>query len=216
VTSGSFSSTRRSSRLAELKAFDHADPGTVFGVIEESGRFMADVLGPLNRVGDTVGAALTAMATSPPRPGSRRRTAVRRCWLGGGALPSGFGGRWVPVAGHGRDAGDGGLRQHGVLLVPAADSGPIDMLTEHASPGQQAAFLEKMVSGEWTGTMNLTEPQPVPIWERCVQVRAGRRRQLAHHRQKIFITFGEHDWLATSSSGPGPVPARPRGRGHWP
>src|SRR5580704_5595314 len=72
--------------LAKLKAFDHADPGTVFGVIEESGRFMADVLGPLNRVGDTIGCTLDSDGNVTTPPGFRE--AYRRyADAGWGAVP---------------------------------------------------------------------------------------------------------------------------------
>ena len=79
-------------------------------------------------------------------------------------------------------------------LCPLLTQGAIDMLTQHASPGQQATFLEKMVSGEWTGTMNLTEPQAGSdlgaVRTRAVPVGDGSWRITG---QKIFITFGEHD-----------------------
>ena len=71
--------------LSKLEAFCHADPDTVFGVIEESGRFMADVVGPLNQVGDTTGSTLDAdgKVTTPPgfakRTGSMSRPAGGRC-----------------------------------------------------------------------------------------------------------------------------------------
>ena len=79
-------------------------------------------------------------------------------------------------------------------LCPLLTQGAIDMLTHHGSAGQQAAFLEKMVSGEWTGTMNLTEPEAGSdlgaLRTRAVPAGDGSWRITG---QKIFITFGEHD-----------------------
>ena len=82
----------------------------------------------------------------------------------------------------------------GFSLCPLLTQGAIEMLTRHGSPGQQAAFLGKMVSGEWTGTMNLTEPQAGSdlglVRAKAVPTGDGRWRITG---QKIFITFGEHD-----------------------
>jgi alkylation response protein AidB-like acyl-CoA dehydrogenase len=77
---------------------------------------------------------------------------------------------------------------------PILTQGAIDMLAQHGSPGQQATFLEKMVSGEWAGTMNLTEPQAGSdlgaVRAKAVPAADGTWRITG---QKIFITFGEHD-----------------------
>ena len=79
-------------------------------------------------------------------------------------------------------------------LCPLLTQGAIEMLTQHGSPGQQATFLEKMVSGEWTGTMNLTEPQAGSdlgaVRAKAAPADDGTWRITG---QKIFITFGEHD-----------------------
>jgi alkylation response protein AidB-like acyl-CoA dehydrogenase len=181
--------------LAELKAFDHPDPGTVFGVIEESGRFMADVLGPLNRVGDTVGCSLDSDGNVTTPPGFKE--AYRRyADAGWGAVPfppefGGGGFPWLVTVVMQEMAASANMA---FSLCPLLTQGAIDMLTEHASPGQQAAFLEKMVSGEWTGTMNLTEPQAGSdlgaVRTSAVPAGDGSWRITG---QKIFITFGEHD-----------------------
>jgi alkylation response protein AidB-like acyl-CoA dehydrogenase len=181
--------------LAKLKAFDHADPATVFGVIEESGRFMADVLGPLNRVGDTVGCTLDSDGNVTTPPGFRE--AYRRyADAGWGAVPfppefGGGGFPWLVTVVMQEMAASANMA---FSLCPLLTQGAIDMLTEHASPRQQAAFLEKMVSGEWTGTMNLTEPQAGSdlgaVRASAVPAGDGSWRVTG---QKIFITFGEHD-----------------------
>ena len=82
----------------------------------------------------------------------------------------------------------------GFSTCPVLTQGAIDMLTQHGSPGQQATFLKKMVTGEWTGTMNLTEPQAGSdlgaVRTKAVPAGDGTWRITG---QKIFITFGEHD-----------------------
>ncbi len=140
--------------LSKLEAYHHADPATVFGVIEESGRFMADVVGPLNRVGDTAGCTLTGegKVATPPGFSEAYRLYVDAGW-GAVPFPPEFGGggfpRLVTVVMMEMLAS----ANMAFSLCPLLTQGAIDMLTHHGSPQQQATFLEKMVSGEWTGTM---------------------------------------------------------------
>ena len=181
--------------LSKLEAYGHADPDTVFGVIEESGRFMAEVLGPLNRAGDTVGSTLDGdgEVTTPPGFSEAYRQYVDAGWgavpfspeFGGGGFP------WLVTIVMQEMMASANMA---FSLCPLLTQGAIDMLTHHGSPGQQATFLEKMVSGEWTGTMNLTEPQAGSdlgaVRTRAVPADDGTWRITG---QKIFITFGEHD-----------------------
>jgi alkylation response protein AidB-like acyl-CoA dehydrogenase len=181
--------------LSKLEAFDYADPGTVFGVIEESGRFIADVLGPLNQVGDTVGCTLDSdgKVTTPPGFKEAYQLYADAGW-GAVPFPPEFGGGgfpWLVTVVMQEMVASANLA---FSLCPLLTQGAIDMLLQHASPGQQAIFLEKMVSGEWTGTMNLTEPQAGSdlgaVRTRAVPAGDGSWRITG---QKIFITFGEHD-----------------------
>jgi len=181
--------------LSKLEAYDHADPGTVFGVIEESGRFMADVLGPLNRVGDTVGSTLDSdgKVTTPPGFSEAYRLYTEAGW-GAVPFPPEFGGGgfpWLVTIVMQEMMASANMA---FSLCPLLTQGAIDMLTHHGSPAQQSTFLDKMVSGEWTGTMNLTEPQAGSdlgaIRTKAVPADDGSWRITG---QKIFITFGEHD-----------------------
>ena len=83
--------------LSRLKAYGHADPDTVFGVIEESGRFMADVVGPLNRPGDAVGSTLDGdgEVTTPPGFSEAYRQYAEAGW-GAVPFPREFGGGGFP------------------------------------------------------------------------------------------------------------------------
>ena len=181
--------------LSKLEAYEHADPDTVLGVIEESGRFMADVVGPLNRTGDTVGSTLGSdgQVTTPPGFREAYRQYVDAGW-GAVPFPPEFGGGgfpWLVTIVMQEMLASASL---GFSTCPVLTQGAIDMLTQHGSPGQQATFLEKMVSGEWTGTMNLTEPQAGSdlgaVRTKAVPAGDGTWRITG---QKIFITFGEHD-----------------------
>ena len=175
--------------LSKLEAFGHADPGTVFGVIEQSGRFMADVVGPLNRVGDTAGSTLDGdgQVTTPPGFREAYRQYVEAGW-GAVPFPPEFGGGgfpWLVTVVMQEMMTSASM---GFSLCPLLTQGAIEMLTRHGSPGQQAAFLGKMVSGEWTGTMNLTEPQAGSdlglVRAKAVPAGDGRWRITG---QKIFI-----------------------------
>jgi alkylation response protein AidB-like acyl-CoA dehydrogenase len=180
--------------LAKLEAYTHADPDTVFGIIEESGRFVADVVGPLNRIGDA-GSTLDGdgKVTTPPGFREAYRRYVDAGW-GSVPFPSEFGGGgfpWLVAIVMQEMLASASMA---FSLCPLLTQGAIEMLAQHGSPGQQATFLEKMVSGEWTGTMNLTEPQAGSdlgaVRAKAVPAGDGTWRITG---QKIFITFGEHD-----------------------
>jgi alkylation response protein AidB-like acyl-CoA dehydrogenase len=181
--------------LSGLDAFRHVDPEVVFGVVEEAGRFAASVMAPLNRVGDQTGLHIdeAGRVTTPPGFRQAYRQYVDAGW---GAVPFApeFGGGGFPwlvtiVVQELLTSANMALS-----LCPLLTQGAIDMLTHHGSPAQQATYLEKMVTGEWTGTMNLTEPQAGSdlgaLRTRAVPAGDGTWRITG---QKIFITFGEHD-----------------------
>src|SRR5260370_25257567 len=156
---------------------------------------MAAVLGPLNRVGDTVGSTLAGdgHVTTPPGFNEAYRLYTEAGWgavpfspeFGGGGFP------WLVTVVMQEMMASANMA---FSLCPLLTQGAIDMLTHHGSPGQQSTFLAKMVSGEWTGTMNLTEPQAGSdlgaIRTRAVPAGDGSWRITG---QKIFITFGEPD-----------------------
>ena len=181
--------------LSKLEAYAHADPETVLGVIEESGRFMAEVIAPLNAVGDAVGSTLDGEGnvTTPPGFKEAYRQYVEAGW-GAVPFPGEFGGGGFPwlVAVVMQELMNSASMAF--ALCPLLTQGAIDMLEQHGSPAQQATYLEKMVTGEWAGTMNLTEPQAGSdlgaVRAKAVPADDGTWRISG---QKIFITFGEHD-----------------------
>jgi len=181
--------------LSKLEAYAHADPGTVLGVIEESGRFMAEVVGPVNQVGDTVGSTLDSdgNVTTPPGFKEAYRQYVEAGW-GAVPFPDEFGGGgfpWLVAVVMQEMLASASMS---FSLCPLLNQGAIEMLALHGSPDQQATYAEKMVTGEWAGTMNLTEPQAGSdlgaVRARAVPAGDGTWRITG---QKIFITYGEHD-----------------------
>jgi 3-(methylsulfanyl)propanoyl-CoA dehydrogenase len=181
--------------LSKLEAYAHADPDTVLGVIEESGHFMAEVIAPLNPVGDTVGSTLDGdgNVTTPPGFKEAYRQYVEAGW-GAVPFPDEFGGGgfpWLVAVVMQEMMASASMT---FSLCPLLTQGAIDMLEQHGSPAQQATYLEKMVTGEWAGTMNLTEPQAGSdlgaVRAKAVPAGDGTWRITG---QKTFITFGEHD-----------------------
>ncbi len=183
--------------LAQLEAYRHADPDTCFGIIDEAGRFLAEVFGPLNRIGDQVGSILEQAGNVVTPPGFRQayQAYVDAGWgavpfdpaFGGGGFP------WVVAVVIQEILTSANMA---FSLCPLLNQGAIDMLTRYGTPQQQATYLENMVAGTWTGTMNLTEPEAgsdVGALRTKAVPSAGDDGSWRITGQKIFITFGEHD-----------------------
>jgi 3-(methylthio)propanoyl-CoA dehydrogenase len=181
--------------LAKLPGFEHADPDAVVAVLEENARFMEDKVAPLNHIGDVQGSVRNDDGTVTTPDGFREayQAYVEAGW-GGVPFPADYGGGGFPWL--------VGLVMQEILtsasmafsMCPLLTQGAIDMLLAHAGEDLKETYLPKMVSGEWTGTMNLTEPQAGSdvgaLTTRAVPQDDGTYRITG---QKIFISFGEHD-----------------------
>lgn len=180
-------------RLATLPGLGEYSDELARQVLEEAGRFAEDVLEPLNRPGDQSGARWTpeGVRTAPGFKEAYEQF-VAAGWpaLGG---PEQFGGQAAPrvlVSAVGEFWGSANLA---FKLGPMLTHGAVHALELCGSPQQQALYLPRMVSGEWTGTMVLTEPQ---AGSDLGQVRTRAVPEGDHYRlfgQKIFITWGDHD-----------------------
>ncbi len=128
-------------------------------VIEEAGRFASDVLDPLNRVGDQKGVQL-ADGNVTCAPGWADAYAR---WREGGwnavSAPERYGGQGLPLAVHAMCNEVWSAANIAFGLCPLLTSGAIEALGAHGSEHLKKTYLAKLVSGEWTGTMQLTEPQ---------------------------------------------------------
>src|ERR687898_1466055 len=181
--------------LAALPGYEHADPETVFGVLEEAGRFFARECGPLTRGGTTQHGRRNrdGSVTTPEGFARAYRRYVDAGWAGV-PFPPEYGGGGFPwlVA----TAMQEMLTSANMAfsLCPLLTQGAIDMLLHYGSEEQRETYLPKMVTGEWSGTMNLTEPQAGSdvgaLTTKAVPVDDGSWRITG---QKIFITYGEHD-----------------------
>jgi alkylation response protein AidB-like acyl-CoA dehydrogenase len=181
--------------VAALPGYEHATDDTIDAVLEEAAKLAGNGLAPLNRDGDKVGAKLEngVVRTAPGFAG------IYKEFVEGGwnSLPfdPAFGGQGMPwlLATTVQEMWQAANMGFGLVLL--LNQGAIDAIHHHGSKDQKAAYLPKMISGEWTGTMNLTEPSgrlgPVRV-----STRAAPREGDGTYRitgQKIFITYGEHD-----------------------
>ncbi|MBA2282032.1 MAG: acyl-CoA dehydrogenase [Acidimicrobiia bacterium] len=185
--------------LAKLPPFGHADVETMLGLLEEYGRFCTQELAPLNRVGDEQGAAHdpgTGAVTTPPGWKQAYGKYVAAGWNavpfpeahGGGGFP------WLLAIAMQELLTSSNMA---FSLCPLLTQGAIDMLMHHGTEEQQETYLRKMVTGEWTGTMNLTEPQAGSdvgaLTTKAVPADDAGDGAYRITGQKIFITYGDQD-----------------------
>jgi alkylation response protein AidB-like acyl-CoA dehydrogenase len=180
--------------LRRAGAFTALGDDDVESILTEAGRVASEVLGPLNRVGDTKGASIKDGVVTTP-PGWREAYGT---WRDGGwnglALPEAWGGQALP-----RTLGTvctefWNSACMAFSLGPLLSIGAVHALTSHGSKELQTKYLPKLVSGEWMATMQLTEPQAGSDVG-ALRTKAERAADGTYRitGQKIFITYGEHD-----------------------
>jgi 3-(methylthio)propanoyl-CoA dehydrogenase len=181
--------------IAGLEPFAHADTATVLGLLEEAGRFMSQVVAPTNQVGDEQGSQLQPDGTVVT-PDGFKEAYQQYVDAGWGAVP------FDPEYGGGGFPWTVAIALQELLtsanmafsMAPLLTQGAIDMLSHHGSDEQKLAYLPKMITGEWSGTMNLTEPDAGSdvgaLRTRAEPADDGSWRISG---TKIFISFGEHD-----------------------
>jgi len=170
------------------------DAETVQAVLEEAGKFATDVLDPLLRTGDSQGARLVdGKVQSPPGWKEAYQGYAAGGWAALAASPD-LGGQDLPeiVAMAASEIWNASNLAFG--LCPLLTQGAIDAISAHGSADLKRTYLPKMVSGEWTGTMNLTEPHAGSdlghLRSKAVRQADGTYRITG---TKIFITYGDHE-----------------------
>ncbi|MDF1608607.1 acyl-CoA dehydrogenase [Hoeflea sp. YIM 152468] len=182
-------------KALEAGRFGDLGEDLVDAILAEAGRFASDEIAPLNEIGDSHGAVLEDGAVTTP-PGWKE---MYQNWIAGGwnglTGPEAYGGQGLPMllSVAALEMWNSGSLAFGV--GPTLTMGAVEAVDKHASDDLKAKYLEKLVTGEWMGTMNLTEPQAGSdlnaLKARAEPVGDGSYRIFG---QKIFITYGEHDF----------------------
>ncbi|MEO1730488.1 MAG: acyl-CoA dehydrogenase [Pseudomonadota bacterium] len=184
--------------IAKSEKFAHAEPDLVEAIVEGVGQFAAGEFAPLNRVGDLEGAKLeNGVVRLPDGFKEAYEAYVEQGW-NSIASSIDFGGQGLPFTLSCNVLENLGAANMAFNLLPMLSVGAIEALEHHGSKDQQAKYLPDLVSGKWSGTMNLTEPaagsdvgalrstaEPIESGEH-----AGKYKITG---QKIYITWGEHD-----------------------
>ncbi len=179
--------------LQSCAAFAEYSPELADTILQEAGKFAENVLDPLYKSADREGARWSESGVTTP---AGFKAAYRQFVEGG----------WPALRASATHGGQGSPTMLGTAveeiwaganlafkLCPMLTQGAVEAIERSAAPALQNKFLSKMVAGEWTGTMNLTEPQ---AGSDLAQVRTRAVPDGEHYRvfgQKIFITYGEHD-----------------------
>ncbi len=178
------------------------DNDLVGAIVEGAGAFAAGEFAPLNRIGDEVGAKWSEEGVTLPAGFKEAYRAYVEGGWGTLAGPEAHGGQGLPLCLATVVMEDLGSANMGFSLVMMLTPGAVEALKHHGAPELQTEWLPKLITGEWTGTMNLTEPQAGSdvgaLKTRAVpngdpSTGSGQAATYRITGQKIFITFGEHD-----------------------
>jgi acyl-CoA dehydrogenase len=166
----------------------------VEAVLAEAGRIAGEVIAPLNRVGDTVGAQFKDGVVTTAPGWKEAYTQWRNGGWNGLAAPTEWGGQGLPQSINMACIEMWNSAAMAFAVGPLLTIAAIDALHAHGSDVLKRIYLEKLVTGEWTGTMQLTEPQAGSDVG-ALRTRAERAPDGTYRikGQKIFITYGEHD-----------------------
>jgi len=179
--------------IAKLEGFEDATEEMAGAILEESAKFTAEVLAPLNTPGDSEGATWSAEGVkTAPGWADAYSQFVENGW-GALSFPVAYGGQGLPMCLSSAVQEMWHSSNMAFGLCPLLTQGAVDAIEHHASQELKDQFLPKMVEGTWSGTMNLTEPQAGTDLAAIRTTAEPSGDHFLISGQKIFITYGDHD-----------------------
>ncbi|MGI9284920.1 MAG: acyl-CoA dehydrogenase family protein, partial [Pseudomonadales bacterium] len=180
-------------QIAKLPGFEDASPDLVEAVLEEAGKLASEVLAPINKTGDQQGSRLVDGEVQVPDGFTEAyQQYIESGWMGISQDPD-YGGQGLPYLVNAAVSEMWNAANISFGLNPLLTSGAIEALSAHADDQLKGIYLPSMISGEWSGTMNLTESQAGS------DLSVVRTKAVPHgdhyliSGQKIFITWGDHE-----------------------
>ena len=181
-------------RLEDTNGFPSYERDLVAPILDEAGKLAADVLAPLNQAGDKQGARLSDNGVTAADGFKQAYEAYREAGWMGLAFPEEYGGQGLP-----KSLALGVMELfHGAnmafALCPMLTFGAIEALLAHGTEEQKSLYLPRLIAGDWTGTMNLTEPQAgSDVGALKTKAIPNEDGSVSITGQKIYITWGDHD-----------------------
>ena len=180
-------------KIGNLPGFEDATADMVAAILEQAAVLATEVFSPLNQSGDEAGTHIeNGAVVSPDGFADAYRQFVENGWQGI-SQPTDHGGQGLPYLLQSAATEMWSGSNLSLALCPLLTSGAIEAISQHASEALKSRYLEKMVTGLWSGTMNLTEPQ---AGTDLAAVKTRAVPEADYYRitgQKIFITWGEHE-----------------------
>ncbi len=180
--------------LATLPGFEDVNGDLVDAILEEAGRFASEALAPLNVPGDRQGSVLNdGKVTTPDGFKEAYQQFIEAGWNGLTSDPE-YDGQGLPIVLGSATSEIWQAANMSFALGPMLTASAAKAINNHGTDEQRETFLRKLISGEWTGTMNLTEPQAGSDLS-AVATKAEPQGDGSYKLfgQKIFITWGDHD-----------------------
>jgi alkylation response protein AidB-like acyl-CoA dehydrogenase len=185
-------------QLSSIQDFQEATPELIHAIVEQAAKFAEQVFAPINSSGDIAGSKLIdGVVVTPQGFREAYQMFVENGWLSLAQSPE-YGGQGMPFTLHMIVSEFWNSANTSMALCPMLSAGAIDVFKAHASDDLKDTYLEKLVSAEWTGSMNLTEPHAgSDLSNLKTKARPAYSDELGDHYlikgQKIFITWGDHD-----------------------
>jgi 3-(methylsulfanyl)propanoyl-CoA dehydrogenase len=181
-------------RAIEEGLYGDLSEDLVDAVLEEAGKFATDVIAPLNRVGDAHGTPFRNGAVTMPPGWKDAYTAWAAAGWNGLASSADWGGQGLPHALNAACIEMWNQASMAFGIGPVLTMGAVEALDAHGEAALKRTYLPKLVSGEWMGTMQLTEPQAgSDVGALRTKAEPAGDGSYRISGQKIFITYGEHD-----------------------